>query len=376
MRYNRTNNIESPRGGDAERESNRGRSQNRKGNSSDGSKRLILIASCIVLAVLCVLLLFRTCKVGEDGNIQGTEEQGKEQLRFAQFFVYKNVTQNAINSPSYYNFEYQKSNSITGSATDILNLIVLNANRVYGDGTWVVGNAPATSEILNFTNYNFTCYEALLALVEQWNLRWNLYVNQTTGKYVINIYPKNENVPQSINGLPSNPSVQTPEPFSPTPDSSNSPVFLVFSIIGLVILLASYITAKVKSKKGELVITANVFDKILILLSPILFFIVWFIGFDHELSEFQIVLLSLSGLMLSCSIVFSIIANKGNVFNMVISILAKLFIFVFTNFLLLLLLTILVIYIFLTIASHSSSGETYIVKYDHFLDQWVGYRVD
>ena len=144
----------------------------------------------------------------------------------------------------------------------------------------------------------------------------------------------------------------------------------------LVILLICYIVARVKSKKGDLVITANIFDKILIIVSPILFFVAWCIGFDHELTPLQIILLVLSGLMLIGSILFSIFANLGNVFHIIISILAKIFIFIFTNFLLLLLVVILVFSFMRAVTSHIDNESTYVVRYNHFLDQWVGYRID
>ena len=383
MRYNRNNNRKSHRGKGVERDTNSVGGRNGNVNHSDDSKRLILIIACIVLAVLCVLLLFQTC----EGEKPKTEEQGKKQLVSAQFIIYKNVTQNAVTCPSHYNFEYQTSNSITATATDILNLIVLNANRSYGDGTWSVGKIPPKSEIRNFVNYNYTCYEALLALVEQWNLQWNLAIDQTTGNFIINIYPKQKvsiegassgggSGSDSGGGLDVDPGYGNGNDENPVKISNDNPGSMIFSIVGLVILLAAYLTARVKSNGGDLVITANVFDKILILLSPTLFFIAWCIGFDKELSEAQIILLSLSGLMLQGSIIFSVIANKGNWLNITLSILAKLFIFVFTNFLLLLLLVILILSIMRTIMSHSDHEGTYIVKYDHFLDQWVGYRVD
>lgn len=373
------------RGGSIEHGRNSTNGRNSKSNGFDGSKRLILIIACIVLAVLCVLLLFQTCKREKPK----TEEQGKEQLISTQLYIYNNVTQNAVTCPSHYNFEYQTSNSITATATDILNLIVLNANRAYGDGTWSVGDTPATSEKRNFINHNYTCYQALLALVEQWDLQWNLAIDQTTGKYIINIYPKqidptggadSDSGSNSSNGSSSGGGRNIePRPGrggNPIQSIGDTPGSMILSIAALVILLAAYITARVKSNGGDLVITANVFDKILILLSPTLFFIAWCIGFDKELSEAQIILLSLSGLMLQGSIVFSIIANKGNWLNIILSILAKLFIFVITVFLLLLMLTILLFSILLSIMGHSSHEGTYIVKYDHFLDQWVGYRVD
>ena len=114
MRYNRTSRRVPPRTRGTEGGESRVGCRSRKSNGSDGSKRLILIIACIVLAVLCVLLLFQTCKREKPK----TEEQGKKQLISTQFYIYNNVTQNAVTCPSHYNFEYQTSNSITATATD------------------------------------------------------------------------------------------------------------------------------------------------------------------------------------------------------------------------------------------------------------------
>ena len=139
---------------------------------------------------------------------------------------------------------------------------------------------------------------------------------------------------------------------------------------------ASIIIARIKSKRGDLVITANILDKILIILSPILLFVAWCIGFDHELTPLQIILLILSGLILIGSILFSIFANLGNVFHIIILVLAKLFIFVATNFLLLLLIAIFIFKDMWRLLSHSDHEGTYMIKYDLLLDQWIGYRID
>lgn len=162
----------------------------------------------------------------------------------------------------------------------------------------------------------------------------------------------------------------------PTRSSNSNRSMLIVLLIILVLLLICYIIARVKLKQGALVITANMLDKILIILSPILFFIAWCIGFDHKLSSLQIILLCLSGIMLMVSIVFSILANMGSLWNIILSVMAKLFIFVFTNILLILLIVVLVFSIMRTLMSHDDHEGTYIVKYNHFLDQWVGYRVD
>lgn len=165
-------------------------------------------------------------------------------------------------------------------------------------------------------------------------------------------------------------------PISPNHNINSGKAGLILWVVVLVILLICYIIARVRSKRGDLVITANIFDKILIIVSPILFFIAWCIGFDHELTPLQIILLVLSGLMLIGSILFSIFANLGNIFHIIISILAKIFIFIFTNFLLLLLVVIVVFSFMRAVTSHGDREGTYVVKYDHFLDQWVGYRID
>lgn len=169
------------------------------------------------------------------------------------------------------------------------------------------------------------------------------------------------------------------QPLSPIPQNNNinsGETGLILWVVILVILLICYIIARVRSKRGDLVITANIFDKILIIVSPILFFIAWCIGFDHELTPLQIILLVLSGVMLIGSILFSIFANLGNIFNIIISILAKIFIFIFTNFLLLLLVVIVVFSFMRAVTNHNNTEGTYVMKYDHFLDRWVGYRID
>lgn len=193
---------------------------------------------------------------------------------------------------------------------------------------------------------------------------------------------KQRAVPRNISIDPANKPGTVPQekqplsPISPSHNANSGGAGLILWVVILVILLICYIIARVKAKKGDLVITANIFDKILIIVSPILFFIAWCIGFDHELTPLQIILIILSGLMLIGSILFSIFANIGNVFHIIISILAKIFIFIFTNFLLLLLVVIVVFSFMRAVTSHGDREGTYVVKYDHFLDQWVGYRID
>ena len=150
----------------------------------------------------------------------------------------------------------------------------------------------------------------------------------------------------------------------------------IIVMVILIILLVLYVYARVKSKQGKMVITADPFDKFLIIFASILFFIAWCGGFVGGLATWQIVLLIIFGLMLTGSIIYSIRANRGNTFDTILSISSKIFIFVLTNIVLLIILIIAFIS-FMSIFSRSREREgTFIMEYDAWLDRWVGYRID
>ncbi len=98
------------------------------------------------------------------------------------------------------------------------------------------------------------------------------------------------------------------------------------TLIGLLIIsFICYVIAMVKARKGTMVVIANWYDFAL-LVSPLVLFIIAgiFAMFDKNTAAlvfFIIGLLSFCG-----SMVYSIIANKGNFFNMIISIFAKVFV--------------------------------------------------
>lgn len=85
-----------------------------------------------------------------------------------------------------------------------------------------------------------------------------------------------------------------------------------FSVVGA--LAICYIVSIVRVKRGMMVITANTFDKVLILLAPVAFFVSWCIGLEKALGPQLIVLLVVSGMVLLESIAFAIHANQGQIF--------------------------------------------------------------
>lgn len=113
----------------------------------------------------------------------------------AQFLLFDNITDAAVAAPSQHTLEGLMLNSLTGTAADILKMIVLNANRVNGDNTWAVGTYPASTDTLNFTLENGTCLEALQKLCEDWELEFAITIDSTTSKRTITLTQEPTAVP-------------------------------------------------------------------------------------------------------------------------------------------------------------------------------------
>lgn len=171
---------------------------------------------------------------------------------------------------------------------------------------------------------------------------------------------------------PNFPSMDENEPAWSRPSHSSSNISIYLSATLFVVMLICYIVAKNKSKNGDLIVTVNTFDKVCLILSPILFFVAWCIGFKNTLS---IVLLCISGMALLYSLFLSITNNK-TIMYIILSIVAKLFVFVLINLLLILLLIIILFSIFHAFSQASERREEkWYVEYDEFLDKIICYRV-
>ena len=142
------------------------------------------------------------------------------------------------------------------------------------------------------------------------------------------------------------------------------------------VLLVFYIIAKVKSKRYELVLTANGWDMAMLLACPVAIFVAWCWGFDHPLNTVQIVCLVIAGLCLIGTIIMSIVHNSGSFMGIVISVLAKLFIVWLTLMAIFLLIVALVVSVLITLMrSHNEEDEYILLKYDRALRAYVGYRI-
>lgn len=148
---------------------------------------------------------------------------------------------------------------------------------------------------------------------------------------------------------------------------------LIIMVCIFVALLVFYIIAKSRSKKGDLVLTANGWDMALLLATPIALFIAWCWGFDHPLNTAQIVCLVVAGLCFAGTCIMSYIHNRDDYGDIAISILAKLFIILLTFWTIAIVLTIIAIVFIFSLIAHSP-GEYIVLKYDHFLHAYVGYR--
>ena len=145
-------------------------------------------------------------------------------------------------------------------------------------------------------------------------------------------------------------------------------IFLLFSLV-------CYIIARIKSKRGQMVLTANRWDKTLLLIAPICLFVSWFWGFDHVPNTIQTVLFVVAGACFAGTLLFSIIHNGGSIFNILLSVFAKIFIIWLTIFLLLILLILLVISVIITLMTKRNDDDEYVLlKYDKTLDAFIGYK--
>jgi len=151
---------------------------------------------------------------------------------------------------------------------------------------------------------------------------------------------------------------------------------LIITGVALAILLVFYIIAKVKSKKGALVLTANGWDMAMLLICPVSICIASIWDFDHPLNTAQVVCLVIAGLCLVGTIIMSIVHNQGKLMNTVISILAKLFIIWLTIFVIFLLIAIFIFTVIISmVKGHDNDDEYILLKYDHALRAYVGYRI-
>jgi len=126
-----------------------------------------------------------------------TLEGAQYGLITAQFLLFDNITDDVVANPSQYTLDGLMLNSLSGTAGDILKMIVLNANRVHGDGAWIVGTIPASTDTLNFTLEDGTCLEALQALAEQWELEWEISTD-ANGKHTINLAKEPTTIPSPL----------------------------------------------------------------------------------------------------------------------------------------------------------------------------------
>ena len=154
-------------------------------------------------------------------------------------------------------------------------------------------------------------------------------------------------------------------------------IYFILWVVVLVIALVCYIIALVKSKRGELVFTANTWDMVLLFASPVLLLVGSLMQDNPSLDTARYVLWTLGGICFAGTAIFSIVSNLGSFWKISCSIMAKVFVVWLTMFILAVLIAILVVYVILTLVrDHSEDdGEYILLKYDRFLKAYVGYRL-
>jgi len=108
---------------------------------------------------------------------------------------------------------------------------------------------------------------------------------------------------------------------------------LMYIIIGaLALCFVCYIIAMIKARNGTMTVIANWYDFTL-LVFPFISLIAIFIGFlVGAQPAFFIVVSIIGSLCLIGSLVYSVVSNSGNIFNIIISIFAKIFVLLILGF--------------------------------------------
>lgn len=150
---------------------------------------------------------------------------------------------------------------------------------------------------------------------------------------------------------------------------------LIIFCVGLAITLTCYIIALVKSKRGEMVFTANNWDMALLLTCPVLLLVGWMMQENSSLDTVRYVLWAIAGACFVGTAIFSIVSNLGSIWKILCSILAKVFVVWLTMFLLMLMIAAAIVYAILFMVRDHDEEEVIVLKYDRFLKAYVGYRI-
>lgn len=152
--------------------------------------------------------------------------------------------------------------------------------------------------------------------------------------------------------------------------------WIVFGIV-FAILLTCYIIALVKSKRGDMVFTTNGWDMALLLTCPILILVGSFMQENPSLDTARYILWIVAGIFFLGIVTFSIVSNKGSIWKILCSILAKVFVVWLTMFVIILLIAILIFYLiaFFMRDRNDNEGDYILLKYDKFLKAYVGYKL-
>ena len=151
---------------------------------------------------------------------------------------------------------------------------------------------------------------------------------------------------------------------------------LIIAGVAFLVLLIFYIIAKVKLNRGDLVLTANGWDMAMLLACPVAIFIAWCWGFDHPLNTAQTICIVIASLCFVGTAIMSIVHNEGDFMNILISVLAKLFIVWLTLMIILLLIAVFLFSVIISCIGEHNDGDEYILlKYDRALHAYVGYKI-
>lgn len=291
----------------------------------DGSeKRKKIVFSILIILLIVLLIIFCFCFFKR--NDYKIEEKN---IDFENNFVYNTTT-----NPNLYSYSEENNNSYNEDNT----YLYPTNNNFYNEEN-------NTLNQLNWSSYNED----------------NSYSNETTFNSACNNNTSLDLHKGSYNN----------ENNSTFNISSNTKTTIGF-VIGICFI--GYIIAQILSIRGSLIITTGWLDKLLIIISAIAL-VINALASDAEAKDIANTALIIGLITMGISIIISILANIPNPLYIILSILAKFFLFFLTSFLVAIIIVYLIFSFFVSIMSSSSvDSGWHILEYDPWTNAYFGYR--
>ena len=162
-----------------------------------------------------------------------------------------------------------------------------------------------------------------------------------------------------------------------------STFYIVLGVL-LLVSLPCYIVSRIRANSDKMVLTAGRMDITLLMICPVLVVLGWLIGQTGQLTTLEYIIWGIAFICFALSFMYSIMENKGSVWNMIWSVGAKIFILLSTLIIIVISIVAILVYLIVhllkelgksdeTVADEEKKRFT-LPQYRKFMDTYVGYK--